>query len=99
MALQVEWTLNALGDYSHTVDYLLEEWSLRVADDFITNIENRVQQLSLFPYAGIASLRDSSIRSIVVTKHNRLYYRILPEKIEILAIFDTRQHPKKNKYG
>lgn len=66
-------------------DYLLKEWSLKVADDFINNLEERVQNLSLFPHIGIASVKDPSIRSIVVTKHNKLYYRTWPEKIEYLA--------------
>lgn len=98
MALQVEWTLHAIEDYNQVVDYLLKEWSLGVATDFINNVEQRVQNLSSFPYIGIASIKDPSIRSIVITKHNKLYYRIGSEKIEILDIFDTRQSPKKNRY-
>ena|SRR5258706_2104818 len=98
MALQIEWTLHALEDYRQAVDYLLKEWSLKVADDFINNLEERVQNLSLFPHIGIASIKDPSIRSIVVTKHNKLYYRTWPKKIEILGIFDTRQSPQKNRY-
>ena len=94
MALQIEWTLYALEDYNQVVDYLLKEWSLEVAN----NVEQRVQNLSSFPHIGIAPLKDPSIRSIIITKHNKLYYRIGSEKIEILDIFDTRQNPKKNKY-
>ena len=98
MALQIEWTLHAIKDYNQVVDYLLKEWSLEVAADFINNVEERVQNLSSFPHIGIASVKDPSIRSIVTTKHNKLYYRIGSEKIEILDIFDTRQSPKKNRY-
>ena len=86
MALQIVWTLHAEEDYRQVVDYLLKEWSLKVAADFINNLEERVQNLSSFPHIGIASVKDPSIRSIVITKHNKLYYRTWPEKIEILAI-------------
>ena len=30
---------------------------------------------------------------------NRLYYKITKELLEIVNIFDTRQHPNKNIYG
>jgi plasmid stabilization system protein ParE len=98
MALKIEWTANALEDYRQVVDYLLKEWPLKVAVDFVNNLENRVDNLSSFPNIGIASLKDPFIRSIVITKHNKLYYRISPDKIEILDIFDTRQSHGKNKY-
>jgi hypothetical protein len=38
------------------------------------------------PLLGFASAKDPSIWSIALTKHNRL------------SIFDTRQHPDKNKF-
>ncbi len=98
MALKIEWTVNALEDYKQVVDYLLKEWSVKVATDFINNLEKRVNNLSFFPHIGIASLKDTSIRSIVITNHNKLYYRVSPGKIEILGIFDTRQNPSKNIY-
>jgi len=98
MALKIGWTANALEDYRQVVDYLLREWTLKVAADFVNILEKRVDNLSSFPNIGIASLKDPSIRSIIITKHNKLYYRISPGKVEILDIFDTRQSPDKNKY-
>jgi hypothetical protein len=38
------------------------------------------------------------IRSILLTKHNRLFYRIKDETIELLNIFDTRQNPEKQPF-
>ncbi len=75
MALKIEWTVNALEDYKQVVDYLLKEWSIKIASDFIDTPEKRVYNLSFFPHIGITSLKDPSIRSIVITKHNKLYYR------------------------
>ena len=98
MALQIIWTSNAIEDYKQVVDFLLEEWSIKVAVDFVATTEERVQMLGSFPHIGIASVKDPKIRSIVITKHNKLYYRIASDRIEILDIFDTRQHPVKNIY-
>ncbi len=98
MALQVVWTNNAIEDYRRLVDYLLTEWTLKVASDFITILEERIDTLRSFPNVGIASIKHPGIRSIVITKHNKLYYRKNANKIEILNIFDTRQNPSKNIY-
>jgi|SRR5688572_27465425 len=96
MALPVIWTENAIEDYKLVIDYLLLEWSLPVAEKFVETIEKRIEVLSRFPNIGIASVKDPSVRSIILTKHNKLYYRTNQGKIEILNIFDTRQNPEKN---
>lgn len=99
MALQVIWTENAIEDYKLLIDYLLLEWSLPVAVKFVETIEKRIEVLSNFPNIGIASVKNPSIRSIILTKHNKLYYRVYSYKIDILNIFDTRQNPEKNLFG
>jgi plasmid stabilization system protein ParE len=98
MALQIEWTPNALQDYEQVVNYLLKEWSIKAAADFINKVEGRLYNLSELPNVGIASFKNPSIRSILITKHNRLYYQTKSGKLIILDIFDTRQNPQKNKY-
>lgn len=40
---------------------------------------------------------DFSMVRIKIIRHNKVYYRIYPEKIEILAIWDSRRNPKKFK--
>ena len=49
MALQVVWTNNAFEDYRRVIDYLLIGWPLKVASDFITIVEERVDTLGSFP--------------------------------------------------
>lgn len=41
------------------------------------------------------SQKKKGLRKCVVTKHNTLYYSFDAEKIYILTVFDTRQHPNK----
>lgn len=98
MALQIVWTANALEDYRILIDYLIEEWSVDVAIKFDETVQNRLETISHFPYLGIVSTKNSLIRSISLSKHNRLYYRISSNTIEVLDIFDTRQNPERNKY-
>jgi plasmid stabilization system protein ParE len=42
---------------------------------------------------------NNTVREAVITKHNLLLYRITQSRIIIVAVFDTRQHPRKKKYS
>ena len=98
MALPVIWTEDALEDYRQVVEYLLQEWSVGIAAKFIDTVESRLETLSVFPGIGVPSVKEEKVRAIVVTKHNKLYYRVTDKFIEVLNIFDTRQNPQKNKF-
>ena len=37
------------------------------------------------------------VNEVLITKHNLLLYRVKNNEIELLTIFDTRQHPHKKK--
>jgi plasmid stabilization system protein ParE len=99
MAAEIRWSDNAISDYNNVVDYLLFEWNEDIALRFIEILEHKVQLILKQPYTGMLSSKASDIRSILITKHNRLYYRIFDKNmLEIVNIFDTRQHPDKDKY-
>jgi plasmid stabilization system protein ParE len=98
MAFKVTWTPHAEEDYKIVITYLKDTWTEKIALQFIGKVEQRLSRLSIFPLTGIVSNKDKSIRSIVITKHNKLYYRIKNDTIEILNLFDTRQNPDKNSY-
>ena len=63
------------------------------------NFENSLQQkinlLSTFPKLGYPSAKRKGVRSTLITKHNKLFYKVDEDKKEIviLAFFDTRQNP------
>lgn len=80
------------------LDYLRQEWGDNVANSFINRLQKRLNTLSQQPYIGASSIVIKSVRSILITKHNRLYYRIEEDTIEVLNIYDTRSNPKKNPY-
>lgn len=81
------------------LDYLKREWSERVADKFINELLERLKTLSTQPFIGAPSTKIKSVRSILITKHNRIYYRIKDNQIEVLNLYDTRINPKKNRYN
>ncbi len=80
------------------LDYLKEEWSESVADKFINELQQRLYTLSNQPNIGVPSITVKSVRSILITKHNRIFYRIKVNQIEVINMYDTRSNPERNKY-
>ena len=78
-------------------EYLLENWNLKTRNDFINKLTEKVNQISSHPQSGTKSTEMKGLYKCVVTKQTTIYYRILAEQkeIEIITIFDTRQHPDK----
>lgn len=80
------------------LDYLRSDWGKPVAEKFIIELQKRLSTLSEQPYIGVPSIAVKPVRSILITKHNRIFYRIKRNEIEVLNMYDTRSNPKKNKY-
>lgn len=98
MAYKISWSDIALEDYHNIIDYLIAEWSLSVAGDFEEIVNKKLANLSKRPFVGIKSDKNPIVRSILFTHHNRLYYRITLDSIELLTIIDTRRNPEKNPF-
>lgn len=78
--------------------YLEDEWSQQVAANFLKKIDYRLRQLSGQPFTGVPSEKIKYVRVVLITRHNRLYYKIKGKKVIILNMYDTRMNPKKKKY-
>lgn len=79
------------------VKYLEEEWNTDVAADFIVITEKRLANLAITPFSGaLTGLKD--VRSIYLTKQNRIYYKVSGSKVVILNMYDTRINPRRNLY-
>jgi len=99
MVAEIRWSDNAIEDYHSIIDYLLLAWNEEIARRFIEITEFKLRQISAHPHIGIPSLLVDNVRSVLITKHNRLYYRIISAQIiEIASVFDIRQNPSKNKF-
>jgi plasmid stabilization system protein ParE len=98
MAYKIEWTDDALEDMRKVLEYLVNHWSYKTADEFEEITLSRLDTLADSPLIGITSSANKAVRSILLTKHNKLYYQISENLIIVLNIFDTRQNPSKNKF-
>ena len=80
-------------------EYLLENWNLKTRDKFISKLTEKIKQISQQPTSCTTSSEFDNLYKCVVTKQTTFYYRVNSDKkqIEIITIFDTRQHPDKLK--
>jgi len=78
--------------------YLEKEWSHKAAAEFLLKIDRRIEQLTQQPFLGAPSSKIKDIRGLLITRHNRMYYKIKDDKVIILAMYDTRMNPEKNPY-
>lgn len=98
MAYQIIVKKRFTNKVEKTLIYLEKEWSYKVAVEFLQKIDRRFELLSKHPYAGAPSAKIKDIRGLLITRHNRLYYKIKDNKVIILNMYDTRINPKKNPY-
>jgi plasmid stabilization system protein ParE len=78
--------------------YLAAEWSQQVMDSFFDALKMKLETLSHHPFIGRPSNRKTNTRSLLITKHNRVFYKVDGDVIKIVNMFDTRIHPRKNPY-
>ncbi len=78
--------------------YLEKEWSHKVATEFLLKIDRRIELLTKQPFVGSLSSKIKDVRGLLITRHNRMYYKIKDDKVIILNMYDTRMNPKKNPY-
>ncbi|OFZ01269.1 MAG: plasmid stabilization protein [Bacteroidetes bacterium RIFCSPLOWO2_12_FULL_31_6] len=77
--------------------FLLENWSLKVRNDFLRKLTSKINQISKQPESCPESSEFKGLFKCVVTKQTTFYYRINFDRneIEVITVFDTRQNPNK----
>ncbi|HEX8461400.1 MAG TPA: type II toxin-antitoxin system RelE/ParE family toxin [Segetibacter sp.] len=77
--------------------YIDSEFGLIVAQNFASQLNNKFHFLQLQPFACTPSANFPNVRSILIGRYNRMYYKIESDKIVVINIYDTRIHPKRNR--
>lgn len=83
------WSPNSKETYSNILNYLIQEWSIKVARSFDEKVSAHLNLLS----SNLELCPESSIKNIrrcVLTKQLSLTYRILESNVELISFFDNR---------
>ena len=99
MAYKVIYKKRFSNKLTKLLQYLQSEWGQNTAPEFLTKLDKRIETLKKQPFIGKPSERKPEVRTILITKHNRLYYKFSNNTIIILNMYDTRTNPRKNPYG
>jgi plasmid stabilization system protein ParE len=85
-------TPEAAADVSRINQYLLENWSERVRDNFIKKLRKSVALIQVMPLAYPVSARKTTLRRCVITPQTSLYYTIKGETVIIVSVLDNRMN-------
>ena len=66
--------------------------------DFAQKLIVRLDITMLQPYIGSTPEGFKEVRAILISKHNKLCYRIVSDKIVVLNMNDTRIKPTRNPF-
>ena len=98
MAYEIKQSKLFLIRITKLLEYLEENWSKKIADEFKEKMDKRILRLLKTPNIGKDCNKVLNVKRLVVTKHNKLYYRIKGNTNYIITLFDTKQNQRKNKY-
>lgn len=91
--MQVFVTPRAERNFDSIIDYIKQKWGERTAKQFVQKTDEIFKLLKNYPLMG--QVEKDDIRGFQLSPQTRILYRILDERIIILAFFDVRQDPKK----
>ena len=92
---EVRWSSRAEQDFDDQINYLIQNWSVETAEQFIDQVLKVVDAIARRPFQYPAWQDDVSIRKCVVNPHIALFYQVKDEQIVLLTFFPTRQNPDK----
>ena len=97
MSRSVKISKTAEKKISKLLDYLLENWSLKVKSDFVKKLDRSIDLIKSDPHIFPESDKIPGLHKCVITKQTTLYYRFNSKTIFLVTIFDNRQKPSKLK--
>lgn len=94
MVREIIWTRNAQIEQLAIFEY----WTLRTKSKRYSGKLRRVfktaaKQIQQYPFSGISTTVAQDIR-LKIAGHFLLFYKIEPDRVLILSIFDSRRNPE-----
>lgn len=92
MAKKVRWTASSITDRTNIYKYWLERNQSDVYPEKLEQLfEKSAELISNFPNIGTRTDYRKVYSKVV--RDYKIFYRIKPDEIQILRVWDTRQHP------
>ena len=78
---------------NRVLGYLEKEWGYEIAVAFLAKINQRTNLLKKQPFIEITSSKVKNVKGILITKHNKLYYKVPKTQVIVLNMYDTKINP------
>lgn len=98
MAYRIIFKKRFTNKVQKVLTYLEKECSDKVAAQFLLKIDRKLEMLKKQPGIGRPSQKVPGVRGLLITRHNKMFYKIAGNQVTILNMYDTRMNPKKNPY-
>ena len=96
--MKVVWSEQARDELRQTSNYILRKFGKKSRQNFLQEVGRIATLLETNPNIGpVETLLENApvlYRNIVVNRLNKMVYYINDEKVEIVALWDTRREPK-----
>lgn len=96
MLYQIIWTDDAIEDYHNNINYLLNDWSVKVAQNFIEQTEEILDLIIKSPFI-FPSTKYKTIRKAVLRKQISIFYKVEENRIYLIRFWNNYQNPQKLK--
>ena len=92
--MKITWTREASDNINKIISYLDQEWSEDISNNFLIKLKKRIDLISKFPES-FPLIGKEEVRASVLIEQITIFYSFdrKNNKIILLSIFDTRQHP------
>ena len=91
------WSERALADLQNIINYLAENWTQKEIQNFARRLDKRLDLIAINPALFPKTAKRKNMRRSVLTKQTVIYYQTRENIINIVALFNPRQSPKKLK--
>ena len=100
MALKIEVKKRFINSMEKVHEYLEKEWNTAVADEFNRIADEKIKLISRQPDIGNVTA-IANVRCVLAGRgyQNRIYYRVIKDRLIIINMIDTRKNPKKNPFN
>ena len=94
---EIIWSKTAEVDYAENIDFLLEAWYEKQVLNFIDAVDRHLNLISNNPKT-FALTEYHGVRSVLIVKQIRLFYRISDNNtVELIRFWNNYQNPDKLK--
>ncbi|MFN3942774.1 MAG: type II toxin-antitoxin system RelE/ParE family toxin [Flavobacterium sp.] len=94
---RLKFSQRSLEEMESISDYILNKWSQKSKDKFLSLLFENLKRISENPYLFSASTNKKNLFKCVVSKHTSIFYLIKEDDVLIVSVFDNRQNPNKTK--